>query len=252
MIIPILLVIFLTAGLSLGQTSEKSGTKESATSQAGDAAGNVTASEGAFGNGTAGQNGTAENATSNLNYIWSMSGLESGQVTMVLNQAGGDLYGAAKYEPDSGQPWNAVVVGSVVGDKVDLVITALKDKELVSSKLDGTFDSTSQTIKGRFFQVSDNKIGTRGDFDAMWINPDTSSYAPAKIEETAPAAPAAVTPTPAPAQASDETATANTSASETTTPKKPYYTDVHEYADKIGPGGDLSGVPPGMGGSSID
>jgi len=25
------------------------------------------------------------------------------------------------------------------------------------------------------------------------------------------------------------------------------FVDVHEYKDKIGPGGDLSGIPPGMG-----
>lgn len=30
------------------------------------------------------------------------------------------------------------------------------------------------------------------------------------------------------------------------------YIDVHEYSDKIGPGGDLSGVPPGMGGTGLD
>lgn len=35
------------------------------------------------------------------------------------------------------------------------------------------------------------------------------------------------------------------------TKPKVKYVDIHEYAEKIGPGGDLSGVPPGMGGSGL-
>jgi len=67
-----------------------------------------------------------------LNYIWSVSGLEPGQVIMALNQDGKDLYGAAKYEPDSGQAWNAVVVGSIIGDNIVLALTALKSDAQVS------------------------------------------------------------------------------------------------------------------------
>ena len=50
-------------------------------------------------------------AVPNLSYIWSITGIEPGQVIMVLKQEGEDLYGQAKYEPDSGQSWNGVVVG---------------------------------------------------------------------------------------------------------------------------------------------
>jgi hypothetical protein len=250
MIIPILLVILLTAGLSLGQPSGTSGTTENTTSPAdGVAAGNIT-SEGAPGNGTAGQNATAANASTNLNYIWSVTGLEPEPVIMVLNQEGGDLYGAAKYEPDSGLHWNADVVGSIANDNVDLTLTAQVDKKQVTTKLDGFFNNASQTLEGKFTQVSGGKIADKGNFSAVWINPDTSSYTPAVIEETKPAKPAQ-----APAETANTTVSATTPTDGQTTQqpvqvgKKSYYTDVHEYADKIGPGGDLSGVPPGMGGS---
>lgn len=269
MIIPMLLVILLAPGLSLGQTADPAGTSENSTSMP-DAANSTNASVNApvpesanatesaapenataSGNAMAGQNATAANTSTNLNYIWSVTGLESGQVTMVINQDGEDLYGAAKYEPDSGQPWNADVVGSIANDNVDLTLTAQIDKKQVTTKLDGFFNNASQTLEGKFTQVSGGKIANKGNFSAMWINPDTSSYTPATIEEPKPA-------TPAPAQAPAETA--NVSAPVATTGnqqqaqqpaqlgRKSYYTDVHEYADKIGPGGDLSGVPPGMSG----
>jgi hypothetical protein len=178
----------------------------------------------------------AENATPaiDLNYIWSVGGIEAGQITMVLNQDGDNLFGQAKYEPESGQPWNGDVTGSVSGDKVALVITAAKDKKLVSSKLDGVFDNASQTIRGKFVQMSEGKITGNGEFNAMWISPDVSGYTPAKIEE----------PKPTSAVPSD----ANQTETQSSKPKS-RFVDVHEYKDKIGPGGDLSGVPPGMGGS---
>ena len=50
-------------------------------------------------------------AVPNLSYIWSVTGIEAGQVIMVLKQEGENLYGQAKYEPDSGQSWNGVVIG---------------------------------------------------------------------------------------------------------------------------------------------
>lgn len=275
MVIPILLIILLTAGLSLGQSSETSGAKENATSPpdavdplnasakdalldnasavGGVAVGNGTASEGVPGNETVGQNPVPTNAPSNLNYIWSVTGLEAEPIIMVLNQEGGDLYGAAKYEPDSGPHWNADVVGSISDGNVDLTLTAQVDKKLVTTKFDGFFDNASQTLEGKFTQISGGKIANKGNFSAMWINPDTSSYTPAEIEETKPA-----TPAQAPAETANTTASETTATSSQTTQqpvqlgKKSYYVDVHEYADKIGPGGDLSGVPPGMGGSGLN
>lgn len=267
MIIPILLVILLTTGLSLGQPADPAGTAENSTSGP-DAANSTNASVNApvlesanatesapenattSGNETAVQNATAASASANLNYIWSVTGLESEPIIMVLNQEGGDLYGAAKYEPDSGQHWNADVVGSIADDNVDLTLTAQVDKKQVTTKLDGFFNNASQTLEGKFTQVSGGKIANKGNFSAMWINPDTSSYTPAEIEEPKPATPA---PAPAPAETANVSAPAATTGSQQAQQpvqlgRKSYYTDVHEYADKMGPGGDLSGVPPGMSG----
>ena len=181
------------------------------------------------------------NAASNfftLNYIWSVSGLEPGQVIMALNQDGKDLYGAAKYEPDSGQAWNAVVVGAILGDNVVLTLTALKSGVQVSSMMTGTFDAVNQTLKGSFLQASCGNISGRGTFSAMWINPDTSGFTPAKVEEA----------THATTVNGESTAEVASQASSQTS----RFHDVHQDADRILTGvGDISQIPIGMGGSGL-
>lgn len=189
-----------------------------------------------------------EATTPNLQYIWSVTGIEDGQVTMVLNQDGEDLLGQAKYEPDSGEPWNADVVGSISGDKVNLVLTALKGETMVTTKMSGTF--ANEAINGNFSQINGGKVSKTGEFSAQWINPDVSSYTPAEIKKPAPVTQPAVTQN---ATTTPAATTTNTGDQTQTTQqpvqlgrKKPV--DVHEYADKMGPGGDLSGIPPGMSG----
>jgi hypothetical protein len=228
----IFLTAFLIIGLSLGQNAANNSSTQNI------AAPGNTSPENASSLKNANAAKAAENATPaiDLSYIWSVGGIEAGQITMVLNQDGDNLFGQAKYEPESGQLWNGDVTGSVSGDKVALVITAAKDKKLVSNKLDGVFDNASQTIQGKFVQMSEGKIVGNGEFNAMWISPDVSGYTPAKIEEPKLAA----------------AAPSGTASNQTETqPSKPKsrFVDVREYKDKIGPGGDLSGVPPGMGGS---
>ena len=211
MILPILFVFFFTIGLSLGQSTNNTSAMENNTT--------TTASTGP-----------------SLNYIWSITGIESGMISMVLNQEGQDLYGQAKYEPEGGKPWNADVMGSITGDKVELILTASKDKVQTTTKMSGIF--ANESITGNYSQVSGGKIVSKGNFSAEWINPDVSSYTPATIEEPKVEAPAPeqINTTPA-----VETAEVQTTKSR--------FVDVRQYADKIGPGGDLSGVPPGMGGS---
>lgn len=235
--LPVLLVFLISAGLSLGQTANNTSTVENNTT----IEQNITAQA----NETSSANQTAEaNATStiaNLNYIWSVNGIEIGPITMALNQDGNDLFGQAKYEPDSGQAWNAEVVGSVHENSVELTITAQKDSELVTTKMSGIF--ANESISGNFTQVSGGKMVNKGAFSAMWVNPDTSGYTPATIE-----------------QPTDKTTSQNTNSaasetntiSQTNTTQKSRFVDVREYKDKIGPGGDLSGVPPGMGGSGLN
>ncbi len=188
-------------------------------------------------------------AVADLKYIWSVTGIESEKLIMVLNQDGKDLFGQAKYEPDNGKKWNAEVVGSIEGNDVELTLSAQKDKEMVTTKMTGIFDNTNQTIGGSFSQVSSGKIVNKGNFSAMWISPDTSSYAPATTEE-----PKAETPAPAVVNttAAVETTAAATENSLPTSSSKSYFHDVRQDADKILTGvGDISQIPIGMGGSGL-
>jgi len=273
-----LLVLVLAAGSSLA-AEDVLGDNVSPGAEASANADNVsqvkeeTASPAAETGSAAGAAGAASVAPANLQYIWSVTGIEAEQITMVLNQEENDLSGQAKYEGSDSNPWNAVVVGSVSGDKVDLVLTAMKGNEMVSTKLAGTF--SADTIAGKFVQTDmTGKAKKNGDFSAVWINPDTSAYTQAEVTD-APAKPAAaaapaVSPSNdaslAPTTATNEAGTAGVTTSGNTVigsgtsdnqPKavqlggKTQYTDVHKYAQQFEIGGDLSGVPPGMGGGSL-
>jgi hypothetical protein len=225
-----LLLVSLFTGLSLGQTDNNTSITE-----------NISTNESIPVNETTAalQPGTGPN----LQYIWSITGIETGPITMVLNQEGDELYGQAKYEPDVGKAWNADVVGSVKENEVELTLSAKKDEESITTKMAGTF--ANDTINGNFTQISGGKKVGSGTFSAMWISPDISGYTQAIVEE-----PKAETPAPA---VVDSTSASNASAEQAAEPAKPAsrFVDVRQYADKIGPGGDLSGVPPGMGGGGL-
>ena len=241
-IVSLMFVFLCCAGLSQGQPANNTSTMEDNATTA-----EITvtpANETALQNESTQANETTANATQassgpNLNYIWSFSGIEIGPVTMALNLEGGELYGQAKYEPRAEKLECRGSGSSVTGNKVELTMTAQKDMELVTTKMTGNY--TNDTISGNFTQISGGKKVGNGDFNAMWINPDTSSYTPAIIEE-----PKVGTPEPA---IVDTTLASNASAESATSDSR--FVDVHQYKDKIGPGGDLSGVPPGMGGSGL-
>jgi len=181
-----------------------------------------------------------------LSYIWSVSGIEIGQVIMALNQENEILYGQAKYEPDGQDTWNAVVIGSVKEDRVELVLTYLEDSVETSTRLNGTYDSLNQSIRGDLLKVKDGAISERGSFVAIWINPDTSSYTPAVI--TPKAEPALVESAPSSSEAPMETQVAVKSGFGS----EGYYHDVRQDATRILTGvGDLSQIPIGMGGSGL-
>ena len=220
MILSLLLVSLIT-GLSLGQTDNNTSINET-----------ISTNESIPVNETAAANATQAGTGPNLNYIWSFTGIEIDPITMALNQEGSDLYGQAKYEPEGGKAWNAEVVGFVTENKVDLTLTAQKDKELVTTKMTGIY--ANDTINGNFTQSSGGKKVGSGTFNAMWISPDVSSYTPVIIAE-----PKVETPAPA---VVDSTAASNVSA-ETAKPAS-RFVDIHQYADKIQTGvGDISGIP---------
>ena len=234
-IIPLVLLFILAASPSLAQSLNNS-TNESSGSIG--IVQDVSAS--AF-------NESEQIAVPNLSYIWSITGIEPGQVIMVLKQEGENLYGQAKYEPDSGQSWNGVVVGSAEGNRVDLVLNSQNGTEETATRMLGNFDETSQSIKGDLIKVSNGQITERSWFEAIWINPDISSYTPAVI----PIPKAATT-----ASSQEDQNTTPRIATENslpyTTPPKSYYHDVRQDADRILTGvGDISQIPIGMGGSGL-
>jgi hypothetical protein len=191
-------------------------------------------------------NESGNGSVPNLSYIWSVMGIETGPVIMVLEQEGENLYGQAKYEPDSGQSWNGVVIGSVKGNSVDLVLTSLRGTEQTANLLKGNIDPESQSIMGNLTKVSNGQISQRGEFEAVWINPDLSSYTPAIVTETRAPSTASAQETQ---NATQQAATANLLP--TSVPKS-YFHDVRQDADRILTGvGDISQIPIGMGGSGL-
>lgn len=339
-----LLVFLFTAGLVLGQDAVNNTSFENATIPENiTAPDNITLLENisavsATENATTTEDAAVtENVTENateaepevaaghsLQYIWSVSGIEDGQVFMVLNQDGEDLFGQAKYEPEGGEPWNADVTGSVSGDKVQLVLTALMGETMVTTKMKGTF--ADEAISGNFTQISGGKVSKKGEFSALWINDDVSSYTPAEVKKAAAQPTPSVEETPlqsstttAPATLGENTIAITSSSFQPDTLTVPVgtivtwvnqdskahtvsstnaafdsgsiasggqfkytfskagtydyyckltpsmagkvivtggddksrYVDVRMYKDKMGPGGDLSGVPPGMGGIGL-
>jgi len=230
-----LFVLLLTAGLSFAQDAAQNNTNvvENAatiTEVVANAADNETVTP------ALATNESNIASVSNLQYVWSVSGIEPGQVTMVLNQEGENLYGQAKFEPDSGEAWNAVVAGSIAGDKLDLVIAALVGKELVSTKMSGIF--ANESLAGNYFKVSEGKISGRGNFDATWINPDTTSYTPAKITQPQQEIPAQMA----------QNATTTSTTQPVQLGQKSRFVDVRTFKDKIGPAGVIA---PGMGGAGL-
>jgi hypothetical protein len=243
-IFSLMLVFLFCAGLSQGQPANDTSTIENNATTAeipvpleNEA---TPQNESAQANETAAANATEASSGPNYSYIWSFSGIETGPITMALNQEGSELYGQAKYEPEGGKAWNADVMGSFAGNEVELTMTAQKDNELTTTKMTGIY--ANDVINGNFTQISGGKKIGSGTFSAMWISTDISSYTSAIIE-----VPKVETPAP---EVVDATAASSTSAEQTTEPEteKSRFVDVRQYKDKIGPGGDLSGIPPGMSG----
>jgi hypothetical protein len=261
-VLSLLFVFILMAGLSMAQNPDNNTSKivenktapvsaEKPTANPGNSSSNVAnASATAVPKNNASETAKAASEIAKMKGIWSINGIEQEQITTAIQQDGGDLFGQAKYEPDGGVVWNAVAIGSVSGNNVNLVVTALKGNDQVSTWMNGTYDNDA--FSGKFFEVSNGAISLRGDFSATLVNPEISEYVPATV--TAPAVTQSKTTTqgtPNASVTSTQTPVAavnNTPTQQPTTGggrKKPV--DVHEWADKIGPGGDLSGVPPGMG-----
>lgn len=196
---------------------------------------------------------TLNSESINLNYIWSLTGIEEdGQVIMLLRQEGGDLYGRAKFEPDSGQAWNGLVVGMIEDENVSLALTAQKGDALCGCRLRGEYDPASESISGDLLQVCDGNITRRGNFQAIWINPDLTSYLPAVVELSRPADPSSGQNMDASKTDQSAPLTEASAASSSPDTEKSRFHDVRQDADRILTGvGDISQIPIGMGGSGL-
>lgn len=237
-VIPILLLSVFAISSSLGLDS--SGSQNNTESFADSAVSAVPAniSDQATGNSTANIKNTSTATALNLKCIWSVFGIEKDRVVIALNQEGNDLFGQAKYEPDNGNPWNGVVAGFVSGNRVHLAIAAMDGKEKVSTVLDGIL--SDETISGKYFNSSDSEISGSGEFSATCINPDLSSYTPARVSEMKPELPAAAINFSAPSDSGE--------TSQQVGLQRSRFHDVHLDADRIQTGvGDISQIPIGMG-----
>lgn len=260
-VLSLLLVFIITAGLSSAMSPDNNTSKIDENKTAPVSAENLAANPGnnssnftntsaqAVPKNNASETAKAASEIAKMKGIWSITGVKEEQITMALQQDGGDLFGQAKYEPQAGAAWNGVATGSVNGDNVALVITYSEGKEQVSDKLNGTF--ADDAFSGKFFEVNKGNISSRGDFTATLVNPEITEYTPATITEPAVTQSKTAQETPNASATSTQTPVAavnNTATQQPTTVggrQKPV--DVHEWKDKIGMGGDLSGVPPGMG-----
>ena len=184
----------------------------------------------------------------NLSYIWSITGIETGQVIMVLKQEGENLYGQAKYEPDSGQSWNGVVIGSVEGNRVDLVLNSQNGTEETANPLNRKFRSeTGQSIKGDLIKVSNGQITERSG-----SKPYGSTRIYPAIHRPLYRIPKAATTASSQEDQNTTPRIATENSLPYTTPPKSYYHDVRQDADRILTGvGDISQIPIGMGGSGL-
>ena len=196
---------------------------------------------------------TLNSESINLNYIWSLTGIEEdGQVIMLLRQEGEDLYGRAKFEPDSGQAWNGLVVGMIEDENVSLALTAQKGDALCGCRLRGEYDPASESISGDLLQICDGNITRRGNFQAIWINPDLTSYLPAVVELSRPADPSSGQNMDASKTDQSAPLTEASAASPSPDSEKSRFHDVRQDADRILTGvGDISQIPIGMGGSGL-
>jgi hypothetical protein len=108
-------------------------------------------------------------------------------------------------------------------------------------------------MTGDLVRVTNGEIMERSQFQAMWINPDISSFKPAEIaaksstlSSTGKDGNSSATQAQANSQAAGSMAASSSSSQETK------YHDVREDADRILTGvGDISQIPIGMGGSGV-
>lgn len=151
-----------------------------------------------------------------LEGIWILDMGEK-KVTMVVYQHDGLLAGACN--GDDPDPWNAAMVGSILGNEIELHTSQHENEVNVETLIRG--ETTGENINGSFVQSDSLGRVNRGKVTGFKINPDVSEYGPA-VEITPAVAPNKVT-----TQATEETNPANSRAD------KSRFVDVTTQSDRV-------------------
>ena len=132
-----------------------------------------------------GDNTSTQAAKLNVQGIWNISLVGTG-ITVAVNQSGNSIFGRCKFE--GAEPWNGVIAGLITGDSVDIAITAMQGKVLVSTDMTGTI--SDDVLHGRSMSYDSDGNEAKGEVTGTRISPDVADYTPVKIESPAEPAPA--------------------------------------------------------------
>ena len=127
---------------------------------------------------------TSTQATQLLNVqgIWNISMAGTG-ITAAVNQSGNSIFGRCKFE--GAEPWNGVIAGSLSGNSVDIAITAMQGKVLISTDITGTI--SEDVLQGRSVSYDSDGNEAKADVAGTRISPDVTDYTPVKVEAAEPA-----------------------------------------------------------------
>jgi hypothetical protein len=158
--------------------------------------------------------------TLNLEGIWTFSLGGSGQMTAVLYQSEGLIWGAAKSE--NPEPMNGVLSGSISGDGVEIKALYAAGDVLTVIGMVATF--SGETIRGSYFQINSLGDVTRGNFAGMRTSSDPAGYVDLAV-------PVAAASTEIPQSSETEVEPEAETVDETAGG----YTDVHQLSAGINP-----------------
>ncbi|MCX6676387.1 MAG: hypothetical protein NTU95_00390 [Methanothrix sp.] len=108
--------------------------------------------------------------------IWKAT-LGEKEIIMAVNQSTESLFGLAKFEGEN--PWNGALAGSLSSNAVSFSLAAMEGEALASIYISATLEG--DRMLGFFIRSDSNGKASRGDFTAIMISPDISSYTPAAV-----------------------------------------------------------------------
>lgn len=165
--------------------------------------------------------------TLNLEGIWTFSFEGAGQMTAVLYQSEGSIWGAAKSEKP--EPWNGILTGSIYGDRIEISTLSATGDVLTVTGMQGT--ATVETVKGSFFQIDSLGETASGAFAGMRTSADAASYAPVTAAQSYSSALVTAASSEIPQSSETEVQPKTKTVDETTGG----YTDVHLLSAGINP-----------------